>query len=838
MPVGSSNVMNTVGAVVELGNSNVKQKKRKNISKILFWASECRYSVILDLVQELDWKLIDDEKLQSKLNLFWIDVASIHEHFRHIQPWQMINHFPGMPNVARKNRMGQNLNRMQKLFPKEYSFYPRTWVLPTEMNDFRTQFDNGGNSLNNKIYIIKPDAGCQGRGIFLTRTIENVPFNENVVAQVYIKKPLLIDGFKFDLRLYCIVTCVKPLRMYLFHDGLVRMCTEEYVKPTKENLGMACMHLTNYAVNKHNENFQQPSAASSEECQDEGSKRSLLWFMNWIRKEHGDSKADWLWKRMGTLCTRTIISILPTLSREYDQHFKSFSGIPVDITQIPVSTGLSNTPLIRPPGISKLKPTNSSTNVKNRSNKESGSEDDDEETTEVDQNHSQQVEETMNNSKKDAEDSTGENNDEKSKSPHYRGSRCFEVLGFDIMIDGNLNPWLIEVNHLPSFGTDSPLDKDIKERLMQQVFSVLPVMADDQLAYNAFHKAEAEKRLVAQKIVKEQQLAVLSSQKDPIKAKPPKSKRLERTEENGNAEGVGEDDNKEVGEVLENKLPLENENGGNLSMPPQEENGTNGNDPLLTESCSPERVEEIKQILIDIYEKKSPEKINKIDRLLAKYNGHEEEFLLFVFSKYSIDPNEYENSKPRTLRESEIRGVPDSSDQVEGGALRSDVPKDTSDLPSSTHSEIGGSNNHKPPAKRYSRSLSPPRSLSSNRRSSAAWKQSQPDEEITFRSKLNCFSIFVFLTMMVYLMDLFSRHDVLSIHVPNEEDEWMQMEMSKLTQCTRIFPSETKLHDGKSTEDDDKEEQEENEEEADEKQKLETAPKFKSASYEEIIAQV
>lgn len=336
-------------------NSNAT-KKKKGQNKIFFWASECKYSVILDLVQELDWKLIEDERLQARVNMFWIDVATIHEHFRHIQPWQMINHFPGMPNIARKNRMGQNLNYLQKLFPKEYSFYPRTWVLPGEMADFRLQFDGHGNSLNNKVFIIKPDAGCQGRGIFLTRTVENVPFNENVVAQVYIKKPLLLDGFKFDLRLYCIVTSVKPLRMYLFHDGLVRMCTEEYVKPTKDNLGMSCMHLTNYAVNKHNENFQQPAAQSSEDygTQDDASKRSLLWFMNWVKKEHGDNKAAWLWKRMGILCTRTIIAILPTLSREYDQHFRSFNGIPVDITKIPVSTlnppaSNSSTSIARPP---------------------------------------------------------------------------------------------------------------------------------------------------------------------------------------------------------------------------------------------------------------------------------------------------------------------------------------------------------------------------------------------------------------------------------------------------------------------------------------------------------
>jgi len=39
---------------------------------------------------------------------------------------------------------------------------------------------------------------------------------------------------------------------------------------------------------------------------------------------------------------------------------------------------------------------------------------------------------------------------------------CFEVLGFDIMLDIYLKPWLIEVNHTPSFNTDTPLDFRVK----------------------------------------------------------------------------------------------------------------------------------------------------------------------------------------------------------------------------------------------------------------------------------------------------------------------------------------------------------------------------------------
>jgi tubulin polyglutamylase TTLL6/13 len=746
-------------------NSSKDTTKRKKQSKIYFWASECKYCVILDLVQELEWKLVEDARLQTKVNLYWIDVATIHEHFRHIQPWQMINHFPGMPNIARKNRMGQNLNSLQKIFPKEYSFYPRTWVLPGEMADFRSQFDNMGNSLGNKIFIIKPDAGCQGRGIFLTRTIENVPFNENVVAQVYIKKPLLLDGFKFDLRLYVIVTSVKPLRMYLFHDGLVRMCTEEYVKPTKDNLGVSCMHLTNYAVNKHNENFLQPAAQSSEDynTQDDASKKSLMWFMNWVKKDHGEAKSNWLWKRFGTLCTRTVIAILPTLSREYDQHFKSFNGIPVDISKIPTSSSLSSSAATvlagfsptaaaaaaahaKPPTTTKSSASAPSLPGRNRAPSRGGSDNDE------DEDEDKRNTDTETNAGGESS-STNADNDE---YPKTRGSRCFEVLGFDIMLDSNLNPWLIEVNHLPSFGTDSPLDKDIKDRLMRQVFSVLPTMADDQAAYMAFHKAESEKRLNAHKAAKERELKELKEKPKPNLPNRPSDRKREghsvervspgggiaETEENKDDTSSLRNENQENEEQREQEQPQENEPGTQESNYDNSENNpTSSSNPdenaldIIDEECSPERLEEIKEILLDIYEKRSPEKINKIDRLLAKYIGHEEEFLKFVFSKYNVTSNEYEKSLPKSQRDALAAKAANNNNNISqnnqennnnkfGGVRSADA--------STVATEKNNRNNNRNDPKRYSRSVSPPRSTGP-KRTAPAWKSSTPDEDAIFR---------------------------------------------------------------------------------------------------------
>ena len=76
------------------------------------------------------------------------------------------------------------------------------------------------------IWIVKPANLSRGRGIYLIDDISEVNVADLSIVSKYISNPLLINGHKFDLRIYVLVTSIDPLRIYVFKEGLARFATE------------------------------------------------------------------------------------------------------------------------------------------------------------------------------------------------------------------------------------------------------------------------------------------------------------------------------------------------------------------------------------------------------------------------------------------------------------------------------------------------------------------------------------------------------------------------------------------------------------------------------------
>ena len=93
------------------------------------------------------------------------------------------------------------------------------------------------------------------------------------VVQRYVDNPLLLKGYKFDLRIYVLIGSIDPLRIYLYQDGLARFATESYEKSNKNNFASKFQHLTNYAINKNNPKFK--AQKSGDQNGENGFKRSL-----------------------------------------------------------------------------------------------------------------------------------------------------------------------------------------------------------------------------------------------------------------------------------------------------------------------------------------------------------------------------------------------------------------------------------------------------------------------------------------------------------------------------------------------------------------------------------
>ncbi|KRG03701.1 tubulin polyglutamylase TTLL4 isoform X4 [Drosophila mojavensis] len=286
--------------------------------------------------------------------------------FKTIRSYQKINHLPGSFRIGRKDSCWKNLQRqMRKHSNREFGFMPRTYVIPNDLCALRKRWPKYAQ--RNTKWIIKPPASARGAGIRVVYRWGQIPKRRPLIVQKYIERPLLINGSKFDLRLYVLVTSVNPLRVFMYHNGLARFASVKY-SAKADTLNDRCMHLTNYSINKFSSNYSKNEDVNA--CH--GHKWTIKSL--WTYLANRGVCTDGLWEALRSLVLRTILA--------------GENGI----------------------------------NSMIRANVES----------------------------------------------KYS---CFELFGFDVILDSDLVPWLLEVNISPSLHSELPLDAHVKAPLVQGVLN-------------------------------------------------------------------------------------------------------------------------------------------------------------------------------------------------------------------------------------------------------------------------------------------------------------------------------------------------------------------------------
>uniref|UniRef100_A0A182PFP2 Tubulin polyglutamylase TTLL4 n=1 Tax=Anopheles epiroticus TaxID=199890 RepID=A0A182PFP2_9DIPT len=233
----------------------------------------------------------------------WIGIWGRHMKstlFKTLRPYQKFNHLPGSFQIGRKDRVWRNLQtQMNRHGKKEFGFMPRTYIIPQDLKMLRQMWPRY-NQRNCK-WIIKPPASARGTGIKVVNRWSQIPKRKPLIVQRYIERPLLINGSKFDLRLYVLVTSMNPLRVYMHTDGLARFASVKYSEKS-ETLSDRYMHLTNYSINKLSNNYSQNEDADA--CQ--GHKWTIKSLWSYFAEQ--GINVDRLWSALRNLVLRTVLA--------------------------------------------------------------------------------------------------------------------------------------------------------------------------------------------------------------------------------------------------------------------------------------------------------------------------------------------------------------------------------------------------------------------------------------------------------------------------------------------------------------------------------------------------
>ncbi|KAL4238358.1 Tubulin-tyrosine ligase [Mactra antiquata] len=139
-------------------------------------------------------------------------IGSMSKLMTQLEPHQRVNHFPGTGYITNEAR----------LLSLKMDSLPKTFRIPKD-EERLLQY---ANEYPDTKWVRKNTANGEMKIIALN-DLEFVP--EGYIVQEFVDKPFLIEGRKFDIGVYTVLTSLSPLRVYTINDEHgVRFCPNTY----------------------------------------------------------------------------------------------------------------------------------------------------------------------------------------------------------------------------------------------------------------------------------------------------------------------------------------------------------------------------------------------------------------------------------------------------------------------------------------------------------------------------------------------------------------------------------------------------------------------------------
>ena len=173
--------------------------------------------------------------------------------FSSLLPTTYVNHLEGVTSLSVKSNLWENVKC------KGGVRAPLTYVvrLSSDKRSVMKAFEEEGEKNKGKVgfknaWIVKPSGLSRGRGIEVVDTVERLTASlksatipKPLVVQKYIANPCLLNGKKFDVRVWVAVLSVDPLVVRMFDKPYARLSSFDF---TMEDVTNKFVHLTNNSV--------------------------------------------------------------------------------------------------------------------------------------------------------------------------------------------------------------------------------------------------------------------------------------------------------------------------------------------------------------------------------------------------------------------------------------------------------------------------------------------------------------------------------------------------------------------------------------------------------------